>query len=105
LRNIQAPEIISSFISGCFIATVTAAIINIWWKISLHAIGMGGITGLLVIITVLKFCYPENLIFQAILYSGIVATARLWLNTHNLLQIVAGYVLGYIIITVSILYL
>lgn len=96
LSNLNAPALLNGFILGAFISVLLAAIVNIWWKISLHGIGMGGITGLLVAIIVLNQGSPEVIFFQALLFTGIALSARLYLNQHNIYQIIGGYVWGFL---------
>jgi hypothetical protein len=103
LRNLSAPALLSGFILGAFISVALAAAINIWWKISLHAIGLGGVVALLTLIAVYRQGYPEGLFFQALIYSGIVLTARMYLNQHSLWQIVAGFFCGFSAIFITLI--
>ena len=103
LSNLNAPALLSGFIFGSFISVFIAAIVNVWWKISLHAIGLGGITGLLVVIVLLNQGMPEKIFFQSIIYSGIALSARLYLNQHNMTQVLAGYACGFVSILTTLL--
>jgi hypothetical protein len=69
-------------------------IISLFWKISLHSAGIGGITGLIIILSVAYSIDMTFFLSAAILISGLIITIRLVLNTHTVLQLVAGYVLG-----------
>ena len=103
LNNLNAPVLLTGYMLGAFVATILSAIINIWWKISLHLTGIGGITALLIIIIIFKQGYPENLFFQVVLFAGIVASARLQLNEHNIGQIIAGYIFGFLSVFITFL--
>lgn len=77
------------------VASVTLAfLINLKWKISAHMIGIGGLTGALVCMTLLLETNMISFIVFAIIASGITATSRLTLNAHTPHQLVAGYLLG-----------
>lgn len=101
LRNLNAPHILNSFMLGVFISVSIATIVNIWWKISLHAIGLGGILSLLTLILMYRQGHPEVIFFETLIISGIVLTARLYLRQHTLLQIVTGYLCGFITMSVT----
>ena len=103
LYKVKVPEVLYGFMMGSFVSTVCAAIINLRWKISLHAIGMGGITALITLIALMKYISIESIFFQTVLISGVVLTARLWLNKHSIWQVIAGYLLGFFVISITIL--
>ena len=88
------PVIISSFILGVFLASSGGLIANIYFKISMHAIGMGGLCGLFIIIAnsnTMLMSWPLSLV---ILLSGIVCTARLLVSDHTQKDIYAGFFIG-----------
>jgi membrane-associated phospholipid phosphatase len=103
LRNLSAPSLLSGYILGAFISVALAAVVNVWWKISLHGIGLGGIIALLTLIAFYRQGNPEGLFFQALIYSGIVLSARMYLNQHSLWQIVAGFACGFLSIFLTLL--
>ncbi len=105
LRNLNVPNMLSTFILGSFISVTIAAIVNIWWKISLHGIGLGGIIALLTLILVFHHGYPEGLFVQALIYTGIVFSARLYLNQHTLKQIVVGFLCGFLTISLTMVFI
>ena len=90
---------LTNLASGIFIVVaimiLIAAIITIFWKISVHSLSMGGVVGLLLIITT---TIPESSIYLislvAILLSGLVLSARLELRAHTTLQVYSGFGLG-----------
>lgn len=72
-----------------------AWIINYFWKISIHSLGMGGIVGFLIVVSVMM---PESpvkyMMFSAIPLAGLVMMARLSLNAHTPVQVYGGFILG-----------
>lgn len=79
------------------IASVAVLLVfaNILIKISLHLSALGGIAGLIFVLSVV---YNANLFLCFLLIviaSGLVATARLYNNAHTLREIVYGYILGF----------
>ncbi len=110
LDNPDIPLAYKVFVLGATIALFTAFIINLVSKISMHAVGMGGLIGMTVI-TMLLFSYDyftisttflgtiqvsmTALLMLVILLSGIVCTARLLLNAHDLQDIYGGIIVGF----------
>ncbi len=85
---------IKLFVLGAGICILLAGIITIWWQISAHLIGIGGLIGAFI-----ALCYYVQLpvlfiICVSILIAGIVGFARLQLNTHTPNQIYVGFSLG-----------
>lgn len=96
LPSPPVPAFISVFILGAIVSMVVALFINMRWKISLHMIGIGGLCGG---VTVLFHLAQEgNPLYLAMLFvsAGILGTARLLLNVHTPLQVLAGFLLGFV---------
>lgn len=66
------------------------AIITRFWKISLHMAGIGGLVALAFSLSLVSWFFP-----LFILFSGILGSSRLYLKAHNLMQISAGFLLGF----------
>lgn len=80
------------------ILILAAAIITFFWKISVHSIGVGGVVGLLLVISYMMQLGPVNyLLVAAILISGLVISARLKLQVHTPSQVYVGYLLGLLV--------
>ena len=95
LPSPPVPPFIPLFILGAGAALILALLINLKWKISLHMIGIGGLCGALTILYVLL--QEGNPLWLCVWFilAGILGTARLLLNAHNALQILAGFLLGF----------
>ena len=81
---------------GVFISSSAALIANIYYKISMHAIGMGGMLGLFFVImqqNTMLMTWPLSL---AILLTGLVCTSRLLISNHTSKEIYAGLAVGII---------
>lgn len=88
------PIVLVVFILGIFLASSAALIANIYFKVSMHAIGMGGLLGIFAILFYnnnLSMAWPLALV---LIISGLVCTARLLLNTHTPKDIYAGLLIG-----------
>lgn len=111
LANNDIPTAYTSFVLGGVIALFIAFFINIFSKISLHAVGMGGLLGM-VIITMYLFSYGAfvvnlpmlgsvqlsmaTVLMITILVTGLVGTCRLLLDAHRPMDLYGGYVIGFL---------
>jgi membrane-associated phospholipid phosphatase len=84
-------------IASITVVILLIALISSFWKISAHAVG---ITGLISILTAINNTTPDSVLFYPILIliplGGLLMSARLYLNAHTPLQILAGCILGII---------
>lgn len=81
--------------AGTTIALMILFIVNIFWKISAHMSGMGGLTGSIFAAAFVYHNNPVWLFLVIILLSGLVAWSRLELKAHTRGQVLAGFILGF----------
>jgi hypothetical protein len=97
MRQMGVPVFIQAFQLACTIAVFVTLLITLKWKISAHLVGIGGIIGL---IMVLSIFYHVNMLFfliVALLFAGFVSFARLSLNAHTPGQVYIGLAIGLVI--------
>lgn len=104
MRNIGLPQLYYLFIAGALATIVLATIINLFWKISIHMIGIGGLTGGFLVLSYRSLINEPLLIIGLILLSGLVGFARLQSNTHSPAQVYTGYLLGLAVVGGFFLY-
>ena len=90
----NVPVILTSFIFGVFIVSSAALIANVYFKISMHAIAMGGMVALFLIILQQNTMLMTVPLCIALLIAGLVCTARLIVSDHQPRDIYAGLVIG-----------
>jgi len=101
----DVPPVFKSAILGCVIALFTAFVLNIFSKISLHAVGMGSLIGM-IMVTMLLFNYNSfqfgdnsysmySLLFLAIALAGLVGSARMILENPSPKDLYGGYLVGF----------
>jgi len=100
LGRMKAFPIFKLFLIASVFVIIFLLIISFRWKISNHMAAIGGLSGTVFALSFRSGTNPMYSILLLILISGIVGTARLILDKHNISQLVAGYGLGF-----SILYL
>jgi len=94
LKQIQISPIFYYFILGATFLIIITLIINFFWKISIHMIGIGGMLGTFMGLSFLWMIDISFLIILLVLCSGVTGYARLKLNAHNPAQIYSGFLLG-----------
>jgi len=94
IKKAPLPPIIFDFVIGATLSVVLAFIINFRWKISAHMIGIGGLIGALISVSLLLEVYITPYIIIGFIIAGLLGSARLILNAHNPAQVYTGFVLG-----------
>ena len=100
LNRTGLPVIYYRYLLGGIAALIVAMIVNHFWKISLHMLGMGGLTGVFLGFSLRIGVDILLLISILIILSGLVGYARLKVNSHNPPQVYAGYIVGVILMIV-----
>jgi nitrate reductase NapE component len=90
----QYPLLLTSYVLGIFLASSLALIANIYLKISMHAIGMGGWLGLFFIIAGSSSMLMTWPLCAVILITGFVCTSRLLTRSHEPQEIYLGLLVG-----------
>ena len=95
-QQTQYPLILTSFVLGIFLASSVALIANIYFKISMHATGMGGWLGIFLVILntgTMLMTWPLCIV---LLLTGFVCSARLLISSHKATDIYGGLFVGII---------
>ncbi len=92
----EIPRILVAFMFGVFISSAAALIANIYFKVSMHAIGMGGLVGICFVImqqNTMLMTWPFS---AALLIAGLVCTSRMIVSDHTPNDIYSGLLIGFI---------
>jgi hypothetical protein len=92
----ELTPVLATFMTGVFLTTAAGLIANIYLKISMHAIGCGGLLGIFIIImksNSMLMTWPLSI---AILITGVVCTSRLMVSDHTQKEIYSGLAVGLI---------
>ena len=104
------PEIFEANILGATMALCFSFFINNFSKISLHAVGAGGLLGTIGVFRVVfgndvyKILFgayelhisPDIFLAVIVIITGMIGTSRLYLKTHKPADIYGGYLLGFV---------
>lgn len=90
----EIPGVLTAFTFAVFLSSSAALMANIYFKISMHAIGMGGVLGLFLLITFSDTMLMSLPLAAAFLLTGLVCTSRLVVSDHRPMEIYSGLLMG-----------
>jgi hypothetical protein len=90
----EVPEALKQFLLGSFITVIAAWLANIYLKISMHALAMGGM--LYFILWVSFSTEGSSALYSsiALLLTGMVCSARMIVSDHHPVEIYSGLLVG-----------
>jgi hypothetical protein len=92
--NLKDSSVVTHYFLGAFLAVCFAWFCNIYFKISMHTIAMGGLVMFAVLFS-LQDDYASGLyIGTAFLVAGVVSTSRFIVSDHTSFEIYSGLVMG-----------
>lgn len=94
---LHAPALFDLMLLGATSVVFLVTLISFYWKISIHASGIGGISGCL-----LSLAFAFHGVFEAvfpvsILLGGIICAVRLKLSAHEPAQVYLGFMAGFLV--------
>lgn len=94
-RNLpNTPPVVSHFVLGTFLAVCGAWMCTIFYKISLHAVAMGGLIAFSILFAQQDTFASGLYLTIPTLIAGIVCSSRLLLGAHNRFEMITGFLLG-----------
>lgn len=99
----HSPRWFMMFMVGSALTVVVMALINLKWKISAHMAGIGGVVALIYQIHAMGLSAFDLLwlLCLAVLVAGALGSARLALKRHNTWQVLAGAVVGFLCVSLT----
>ncbi|MBK8928043.1 MAG: phosphatase PAP2 family protein [Crocinitomicaceae bacterium] len=100
-EELRHPALVS-LLFGLVVTGVVVLLINRYFKISIHAVASFGLAGLLLAYNQNQMSFYEKVSFPnipvilaTIVLAGIISTARLYLKSHTLSEILLGMIVGF----------
>lgn len=94
LTMVHVPRFITSILMAALAIQTGCALINIWWKISTHMAGIGGMTGATMAFALIFGFDPIGWLCLLFLIAGSLGSARMILMQHTLHQVTVGFLVG-----------
>jgi hypothetical protein len=99
-----SPSVMTFFFLGTFLAASAALMANNYFKISMHAIGVGGAATFMILLGVVSGETISIPIVIATIISGVVCTSRLIVSDHHPYEIYWGLIIGALCQSVACLF-
>ena len=91
----EVPRVLVYMCRGMFISAAVALVLNNNYKISMHAIGVGGLMGLMTVILLNGNLDSGLPMMISVVVTGGVMTARKIVSDHHWFDIITGFLLGF----------
>jgi membrane-associated phospholipid phosphatase len=98
MMHLEVPALIKASMLGATVLIVSTTIVNLFWKISAHMVGIGGLCGMIIAISSRLQVNLHYLLMGLFILSGLIAFSRLKLNEHTPGQVYGGFLLGILIL-------
>lgn len=95
-KKMQVPQVLALSLLGATISVFASFFLNIFFKISMHTVGMGCFIAMTLLATFMSNYNLQIPLIFVILIAGIVGTSRMSLQAHRPFEIYGGYVVGFI---------
>lgn len=111
MSNSEIPEVFAGICMGCTLGIYISFVVNIKFKISLHALGAAAMISILIILY-LQYPYSQinlnlpwtgglsisliTVLFLAVILAGVIGTSRILLGVHKPAEVYWGYLTGMI---------
>ncbi len=98
------PHFINLILVIALMVQMVCAFVNVWWKISTHSAAIGAVTGTLVMFSIFFGFYLLWWLCLALVISGLICSSRIILRLHTLPQVMVGYVVGFFLSVVVVVF-
>jgi hypothetical protein len=95
-HQVGTPEVLVGMCRGMFLSAAASLLLNNYFKISMHGVGIGGLVGLMAVSIWDGSQYIGTPILIGVFISGITITARKIASDHSWFDLIAGIVIGMI---------
>jgi len=86
--------LLPNMVLGAAISIFISWLINFKWKISIHMVGIGGLIGILIGISIRLGADLLIPVLASVLLAGLLGSSRMRLGAHTESQVYAGLMLG-----------
>ena len=96
IERMHLPSYVSGIIVGAMLIQMSCTLINLFWKVSSHCAGAGGVTGALIAYSLVFYFDAIWWLCLSFILQGMVGSSRMLLRQHTLAQVVWGTIIGII---------
>jgi membrane-associated phospholipid phosphatase len=97
LRNAMLPDAVFIALAGSILVVFSVMFASLFYKISIHMAGIGGIVGLAIATFWVYGTFNVYALSALFIAAGLTGWARLKLNAHTPFQVYTGFIAGFLI--------
>lgn len=90
------PEVLVGMCRGMFLSAAASLLLNNYFKISMHGVGIGGLMGLMTVSVLDGSQYTGTAFIAALLIAGVTITARKIASDHSWFDLIGGFFVGFL---------
>lgn len=103
MERMHIPHFMGSIVIAALVIQIVCALVNAWWKISIHTAAIGGVAGALFSFAEIFGFNPVWWLCVVFLLAGVLGSSRMMLRQNSLSQVVGGFCIGTVCSAVTIL--
>lgn len=104
LERLPVFPVYNLFLIASVLVQIALIVVSLKWKISAHSAAIGALLGGIIALSFRLQNNPVLILSLLILVAGLVGTSRLVLLKHTSSQVYAGFLLGFLIMDLTIFY-
>lgn len=89
------PSVVTDMCQGVFLSACCSLVLNAFMKVSMHAVGVGGLLGLMWVLLSSGQLHAAWPMAMSVLVAGMVCSSRLLVTDHTNAEIVMGLTIGF----------
>lgn len=105
VHTVPQADFLRKFMLAAACCELLCLVVTSEWKISLHLTAMGAAVAMLLVLNTLGLTQLFPWLILTVLATGLLASARLYLGYHNSWQILAGFMGGFVITWIALLFM
>lgn len=105
LEKLPIFPIYNLFLIAAILVQIALIIISLKWNISLHAAAIGALLGGFIALSVRMQENPVLILTSLILAAGLIATSRLILLKHTNGEVYSGFLIGFVILSMVVVFI
>ena len=93
-EGVHTPNVYLGMLRGVVVSIALGVLVTKWYKLSMHAMGAGGLVGAVLATSQFHTQFSVAWLFGWLLVAGLVGSARLALGVHRETEVYLGFIWG-----------
>lgn len=102
--GVHTPQVYLGMLRGVVVSIAVGVVVTRWYKLSMHAMGVGGLVGAVLATSQIHYHLSVAWLFAWLLVAGLVGSARLALGVHREPEVYLGFLWGCIALYFAIVF-